>query len=189
MKTITWNEKTVKTTDVKPSEYNPRKINNKAQKHFEQNMEEYGTPEPIVVNADNTIIGGHMRHAIYLKKNIKEIKVFYPSRKLTEEEEKELNVLLNSATGYTDSEKLNDLGLDNKRIKELGFSEFKLPEIKLKDSAVVVQGTQKNKNRLALFFTEEEYTKAKRGILKVMQNEKLKDTSEAFVFLVNNAYE
>ena len=49
---------------LKPAEYNPRKKLKPGDKEYEKiknSIEEFGFADPLVVNADMTIIGGHQR--------------------------------------------------------------------------------------------------------------------------------
>ena len=49
---------------LKPAAYNPRKTLKLGDKEYEkirQSIEEFGFADPLVVNADMTIIGGHQR--------------------------------------------------------------------------------------------------------------------------------
>jgi hypothetical protein len=184
METINWKQKTVSINDINPAIYNPRKINKKAKDAFVRNIEKYGIAEPIVINANNTIIGGHMRYYIYQQQGIEELDVFYPDRLLNDREEKELNILLNSVSGYTDAMKLKELGLSKQVLDELGFRDFKIPEIKIKDIDVVVAGTQKNKNIYAFFFEQMDIIYAKRMVKMIMERENLPSPADAIYFLL-----
>ena len=49
---------------LKPAEYNPRKKLKPGDKEYEKikaSIQEFGFADPLVVNADMTIIGGHQR--------------------------------------------------------------------------------------------------------------------------------
>ena len=50
--------------DLNPAEYNPRKKLKPGDKEYEKikhSIEEFGFADPVVVNSDMTIIGGHQR--------------------------------------------------------------------------------------------------------------------------------
>jgi site-specific DNA-methyltransferase (adenine-specific) len=56
--------KVLPVTVLKPAEYNPRKKLKPGDKEYEKiknSIEEFGFADPLVVNADMTIIGGHQR--------------------------------------------------------------------------------------------------------------------------------
>ena len=49
---------------LKPAEYNPRKKLKKGDKEYKKiqdSIEEFGFADPLVINSDMTIIGGHQR--------------------------------------------------------------------------------------------------------------------------------
>ena len=50
--------------DLKPAEYNSRKALKPGDPEYQRiaaSIEEFGYVDPIIINADNTIIGGHQR--------------------------------------------------------------------------------------------------------------------------------
>ena len=49
---------------LKPAAYNPRQITTKQYKDLKSSVEKFGLVDPIVVNKDFTIIGGHQRYKI-----------------------------------------------------------------------------------------------------------------------------
>ena len=56
--------KVLPVTVLKPAEYNPRKKLKPGDKEYEKiknSIEEFGFADPLVVNADMTIIGGHQK--------------------------------------------------------------------------------------------------------------------------------
>jgi len=58
-------------TELKPAAYNPRKKLKPGDKEYEKiknSIEEFGFADPLVVNADMTIIGGHQRLTVHLSR-------------------------------------------------------------------------------------------------------------------------
>jgi site-specific DNA-methyltransferase (adenine-specific) len=56
--------KTIPVTELKPAAYNPRKKLKPGDKEYEKiknSIQEFGFADPLVVNSDMTIIGGHQR--------------------------------------------------------------------------------------------------------------------------------
>ena len=56
--------KVLPVTDLKPAAYNPRKKLKSGDAEYEKiknSIQEFGFADPLVVNADMTIIGGHQR--------------------------------------------------------------------------------------------------------------------------------
>lgn len=53
---------TIKISDIKPAEYNPRKISDEGFENLKKSLQELGVIKPILVNAENSvIIAGHQR--------------------------------------------------------------------------------------------------------------------------------
>lgn len=181
---IEWTEKVMNIAELHPAEYNPRKSNKRAKKAFMHTAEEFGNLEPIVVNLDGTIIGGHQRYFIALDSGMETMEASVPSVLLSKEDEKELNVILNSVTGRTVLEKLMEFGFDQSTLDELGFREFKIPVIKLPDTNVVEVGKEKNPSVLALFFEVEDLVEVKRVLKTIIKTEEGVDgVAGAILFL------
>jgi DNA modification methylase len=128
--TITWTEKKVKVTDLIPADYNPRKINAKEREDLTRSIEQFGRVEPVVVNTGsrkNCVIGGHQRLKIYADLGITEVEAKVPSRELTEDEEKELNLRLNKNVGSWDEELLK--AMDLTMLLDVGFGDEELQGI------------------------------------------------------------
>lgn len=108
---ITWKNEKRKVKDLLPAEYNPRRITEKEKQDLEYSLKTWGYVVPVQINTgtrDNVLIGGHQRVGILaaLGRLEEEIDVRVPSRELTIEEEKELNVSLNRMGGQFDWTKL-----------------------------------------------------------------------------------
>jgi len=92
---------------LKPAAYNPRSISTADMKKLQSSLAEFGMVEPVVVNKDYTIIGGHQRVQAAAALGWKEVPcciVDLPKRK-----EKLLNLALNKISGKWDDGKLADL--------------------------------------------------------------------------------
>jgi DNA modification methylase len=129
-KKLVWTPSVKKISELKPSEYNPRKMTTQEKKDIENSIDGFGRVVPLVVNIgtrENILIGGHQRWKIYKEKGVEEIDVVVPSRELTLEEEKELNLRLNKNTGSWDLEKLVEMDLD--LLLNVGFSDEELQGI------------------------------------------------------------
>jgi len=125
--TITWSPEKRKVVDLKPSDYNPRKMTPEEKKDIERSLDGFGRVVPLVINIGsrkNTIIGGHQRWKIYSEKNIEDIDVMVPSRELSFEEEQELNLRLNKNQGSWDYDLLQDMNLD--LLLDVGFDDHEL---------------------------------------------------------------
>ena len=98
--------------DLRPADYNPRTITDKARKHLEASIERFGMVQPIVWNKrTGNIVGGHQRLAVLQKKGIEKVKVVEVD--LDEAEEIQLNLAMNNphAQGTFDFGKLESLKL------------------------------------------------------------------------------
>ena len=83
--------------------------------------------DPIIINKNNTVIGGHFRLKILKEKGINEIDVRVPDIELTEEQEKELNLRLNKNLGEWDIDALSNF--DEDMLKDVGFTSEELDKI------------------------------------------------------------
>jgi len=91
--------------ELKPSEYNPRKISKESLEQLKESMRRFQVVDPIIVNAApnrrNIVIGGHMRLRGAKELGFKEIPVVYV--KISDiKQEQELNIRLNRNTGEWD---------------------------------------------------------------------------------------
>ena len=115
---IEWKLEHRKVLDLVPWDHNPQQLTAKQAEDIEESLRRFGLAEPIVINQDNTIIGGHMRTR--LMRIMQEygadfdMPVMMPDRMLDEMEVAELNVRLNKNAGQWDFDGLaNDFELAN----------------------------------------------------------------------------
>ena len=97
-------------TELVHAHYNPRKKLTPADTEFQKiqrSLQEFGYVDPIIINSDNTIIGGHQRATVLQSLGYKEIDVVVVDMDKTKE--KALNVALNKISGEWDFEKLEVL--------------------------------------------------------------------------------
>ena len=87
-------------SDLKPAEYNPRKALTPSDPEYQRiaaSIEEFGYVDPIIINSDNTIIGGHQRRTVMLDLGYTEADCILVEMDKTRE--KALNIALNKITG------------------------------------------------------------------------------------------
>ena len=117
--------------DLIPASYNPRKKLKPGDKEFEKiknSITEFGYVEPIIVNSDMTIIGGHQRATVLQTLGYNEIDCIVIE--IDKTKEKALNIALNKITGEWNQELLADLIEDlQKSDFDVGFTGFEPPEI------------------------------------------------------------
>ena len=172
----------VKIKDLKFSEYNPRKWDEKAIYDLKTSIQRFGLVDPIIVNSaenrKNIVIGGHFRLKIMEDLGYEEVPVVYVNIPNVNEE-KELNLRLNKNLGDWDWELLADF--DEEILLESGFEKddlidkFKLNEIEdigidseqVKIISVELPEAPKLKDRMAFYCrTISEYEKIKKFFKK-----------------------
>tara|TARA_R100001443_G_scaffold64264_1_gene73825 strand:- start:788 stop:1393 length:606 start_codon:yes stop_codon:yes gene_type:complete len=114
---------------LKPATYNPRQISTKQYNDLKESIERFGLVDPIVVNKDMTIIGGHQRYKIWKEKakksGVKDITISCVVLDLNKEQERELNVRLNKSGGEFDMDILaNEFNIDD--LVDWGFKHIDL---------------------------------------------------------------
>ena len=116
---------------LKPAEYNPRKKlkpGDREYKKIKDSIEEFGFADPLVVNADMTIIGGHQRLNVAIDLGYTEVPCAVVDVDKTRE--KALNIALNKITGEWDEQLLADLLTDLKDADyDLDYTGFDAPEV------------------------------------------------------------
>lgn len=117
--------------ELKPAAYNPRKKLKKGDKEYEkikQSLLKFGYVDPIIVNEDLTVIGGHQRLTVLKDLDYETAKCVIV--KLSKEDEKALNIALNKITGQWDDALLAYLLLDLQESDfNLDLTGFEPPEI------------------------------------------------------------
>ena len=105
---------------LKPAEYNPRKKLKPGDKEYEKiknSIQEFGFADPLVVNSDMTIIGGHQRLTVAVDLGYTEVPCAVVD--VDKVREKALNIALNKITGAWDETLLAQL---LEEIKEAEFN-------------------------------------------------------------------
>lgn len=118
-------------SELKPAEYNPRKRLRPGDDEYEKlkkSIEAFGYVDPIIVNADGTVIGGHQRLFVLQDLGYTEADVAVVD--LCKADEKALNIALNKISGEWDDEKLaellRDLDAEGYVMAQTGFSDDEL---------------------------------------------------------------
>lgn len=127
---LTWSVTARKVIDLTKNGYNPRKLSESERRNLEKSIKEFGAVVPIVLNIGsrtNIIIGGEQRLKVYADLGIAEVECMIPSRELTLEEEKELNLRLNKNTGSWSEELLKEFDMD--MLLDVGFGDEELQNL------------------------------------------------------------
>ena len=113
----------VKIAELNPAEYNPRRMTNKQYEDLKNSLEKFGLVDPIIINSDNTVVGGHQRLRIMRELGAELVPVVRVN--LSKEDEKELNIRLNKNSGEFDLDILaNNFEIDE--LKDWGFKDIEL---------------------------------------------------------------
>lgn len=116
--------------DLKYADYNPRKSLAAGDPEYDKikrSIEEFGYVDPIIINDDNTIIGGHQRATVMKALGFYEVDVVVVHVDKTKE--KALNVALNKISGEWDMDKLKDLMSELETLIDLGITGFDSDEL------------------------------------------------------------
>ena len=117
--------------NLRPASYNPRKKLRPGDAEYEKikgSIEEFGFADPLVVNSDMTVIGGHQRLAVAMGLGYTEVPCAVVD--VDKVREKALNIALNKITGAWDEDLLAQLLKDIQDSDfDLGKTGFDPPEI------------------------------------------------------------
>lgn len=121
----------IKISDLKLAEYNPRQIDDYQLNRLIECIKEYGIVEAIVINQDNTVIGGHQRIKACQILGIETIPCYRVN--LPKDKEKILNIALNKISGDWDKRKLRaifeELRIEPIDIEMTGFDEEEINDL------------------------------------------------------------
>lgn len=120
----------IKIADLKPAEYNPRKISEEELNRLVASIKEFGMVDPVIVNKDMTVIGGHQRIKAAERLGFTEVPCNVLN--LNKTQEKILNLALNKIGGEWDDEQLMKIlqELETEDGLDLtGFTEQELREL------------------------------------------------------------
>jgi ParB-like chromosome segregation protein Spo0J len=88
---------------------NPRRLSTKQGNELKNSLSKFGQCEPIVIQPDGTIIGGHQRCRVLKKMGEKSVDTYVPNEPLSDAEVKELTIRLNKNQGDWDFDMLANL--------------------------------------------------------------------------------
>lgn len=163
----------IKLSELKEAEYNPRIDLKPGDEEFEKikrSIQEFGFVEPIIINSDMTIIGGHQRYKVLkeLEYDVAECSIV----DLDKTKEKALNIALNKISGDWDNEKLEKLLAElNETDIDIGITGFTFDEVDniLKDIA----GSKEDDFDVDKALNEIEEHKSKLGDIWILGNHRL----------------
>jgi len=125
MSDITWTYRERDIDDLIENKDNPRRLSKKRAEELKKSLEKFGMCQPIVIQSDGKLIGGHQRLKTLRSLGIDSVPVAIPSRELSKREAKELTIILNKVSGDFDLDMLaNRWELDI--LLESGFTDEEL---------------------------------------------------------------
>lgn len=117
-----WNLEKRKVKELYEYAKNARTLTKEQAAHLYASIDKFGLCEPIVINQDGTVIGGHQRLRTMRKMGYKEVDVYVPDTPLGEREVEELNIRLNKNSGDWDWDMLGN-AWDVSDLLDWGFTE------------------------------------------------------------------
>lgn len=148
-------------TSIHPADYNPRKELKPGDPEFQniqRSLKEFGYVDPIIINKDGTIIGGHQRASVLKSLGYTEADCIVVD--LSKQDEKALNVALNKIGGQWDMsllrDALQDLTLSPVDVNATGYSDDELSVI-LGDVMLEKQHEESPIDRMTFTFSLEQY--------------------------------
>ena len=148
-------------TDIFPADYNPRKDlqpEDDEWKNIARSLATFGYVDPIIINQDGTIIGGHQRAKVLQAMGHKEVDVVVVD--MEKSDEMALNIALNKIGGQWDLDKLKDtlqdIDTSSLDIKVTGFSEGEL-QLMLGDPGDDEEDEGSEVSRMTFVLTLEQY--------------------------------
>lgn len=148
-------------TSIHPAEYNPRKELKPGDpefKNIQRSLKEFGYVDPIIINKDGTIIGGHQRASALKFLGYTEADCIVVD--LKKQDEKALNIALNKIGGQWDMsllrDALQDLTLSPVDVNATGYSDDELSVI-LGDVMLEKQHEESPIDRMTFTFSLEQY--------------------------------
>lgn len=149
-----WHVETRKLSEIREFSKNARYLSSHDGDHLEKSIERFGLCEPLVLNLDGTLIGGHQRYRLLRKLKKDSAAVYLPERELSEAEVEELNIRLNKNVGSYDHDVLSNMW-DPADLIEFGFT---LEELTFDDATPEEDSAEKKPqalmSTLTIYFQE-----------------------------------
>lgn len=153
-----------KLNELTYADYNPRKALAAGDQEFEKikkSIQEFGYVDPIIVNKDNTIIGGHQRATVLKALGYDTVDVVVVE--VDKVKEKALNIALNKISGEWQMDKLKDLLQELELQIDIGITGFDSEELKELVTRMDAASAQDDEYDVDEALEEIEEPKSKRG--------------------------
>lgn len=169
-----WKFETRKLSEIKPWSKNPRKLSEKGLNDLNKSIIKFGLPEPLVLNTDGTIIGGHARYKVLKQSGETNCFCAIPSKTLTGKELSELNIRLNkNITGEFDFdilEKEFEIG----DLKDWGFDEAAFDDLIKKEKLEEPEEKELvayKRIHVLISFEPKQYEKIKKALAQIQETD------------------
>lgn len=171
--------------ELLPADYNPRKELTPDDREYQKiktSIETFGYVDPIIINKDKTIIGGHQRLNVLRDLGYTDIDVIEID--IDKTKEKALNIALNKISGEWDIDKLglllNELKTDNFDLDITGFDADELDGIlfnvdELDDTFDLKDGDRTPIQTMSLTFSDDQAEIINEAIDKMKQTDTYKN--------------
>lgn len=171
--------------ELLPADYNPRKELTPDDREYQKiktSIETFGYVDPIIINKDKTIIGGHQRLNVLRDLGYTDIDVIEID--IDKTKEKALNVALNKISGEWDMDKLglllNELKTDNFDLDITGFDADELDGIlfnvdELDDTFDLKDGDRTPIQTMSMTFSDDQAEIINEAIDKMKQTDTYKN--------------
>lgn len=121
MSNIVWTYEKRKISDLIENKKNPRRLSKVKSDFLKKSLDTFGVCQPLVIQPDGQIIGGHQRLKTLMSLGVEEVDVSMPSRELTKDEADQLTIGLNKIQGEFDFDMLANQW-DPNLLLDSGFS-------------------------------------------------------------------
>jgi len=106
MEDINWTYEKRSIDELTENVDNPRRLTKKRANELKNSLTKFGLCQPIVIQPDGSVVGGHQRLKTLRSLGVDEVHVAIPSRALSDREAKELTIGLNKISGDFDLDML-----------------------------------------------------------------------------------
>lgn len=188
MSKINWKVERRAIGTIKPYAKNPRIIKGKKLEDLKKSIEKFGLAEPLVINTDGTIIGGHARYYVLLDEKVEWVDCYIPDKKFTDKQVDELCIRLNkNIAGEWDFEILGNK-FDLEDLKDWGFEDWEFGSFEADTSKNKEVEASDLKGTFTLSFTfssSQEYMDAMDQINKIRIDQKFETKEELLQFFIS----
>lgn len=197
---LEWHTERRRLGDLRGWPFNPRRLTEKQAADLQASLDRFNYVELAVINLGNTLIAGHQRTALLLRKHGPDryIEVRVPNRSLSDDELAEYNVRSNKNAGEWDWDILANK-FDQDALQSWGFESWEFGIVDQADDRITNEGSPEahpdadfaakyldgGLKQFVMMVTKDQYEPVTEALSRVRDENGLKDNSEAFLFLLS----